>query len=269
MNVQSPQNPFDSNRAWNEAVELMKANRDLLLALAGVFVVLPAFALAIFWPPPQPAAGVSPEALLATMSEYYQQAAPALIGASLIHSAGTLAMLALMIHQSRPTVGEAIKLGFIRMPIVIVAQIILGTAVGAMLLVPILLGGAAGSAALAVLGVLAAIGLGIWAMVRLALIPPAVVAEPIANPMVALRRSWRLTEGNGARLLVFFLLILIAFLIAMLLLEGAVGTLFAIMFGSGPAMLASTLAATCAQAAMTVCFTAAIAASYRQLATGD
>lgn len=266
MNAQPIPAPFDSNRAWTQAVELIKANRDLLLALAGVFVVLPAFALAIFWPPPQPNEGVDPAALLATMADYYRQAAPALIGAALIHTAGTLAMLALFTDRNRPTVGEAIKLGFLRLPVVVAAQILLSAGIGAMLLVPITLGGMTGSTGLALLGDAVAIGLGAWALARLALVPPAVMVEALGNPLVALRRSWRLTERNAARLLGFFLLILLVFFVAMLLLEGAVQVVVALLLNAEAALLASTFAATCVQAAMTVCFSAVVAASYRQLA---
>ena len=48
---------FDSNRAWQEATKLVSANRDVLWALAGVFLVLPSFAVGILAPPPEPAAG--------------------------------------------------------------------------------------------------------------------------------------------------------------------------------------------------------------------
>ncbi|WP_309751919.1 lipoyltransferase [Novosphingobium sp.] len=268
MNTSPLRRPFDSNRAWQRAVALIKANRDLLLALAGVFVVLPAFAVAILLPPPALAEGADLQAALATMGEYYRENAPALVASGLFHLAGTLAMLALFTDASRPTVGQAISTGFKRMPTVIFAQIILGAAVGSMLLVPMILGDAMKSPGLTVLGVSAGLGLGIWALVRLSLIAPVVMVEALANPAQALRRSWHVTEGNALRLLFFFGLVFIAFLVSTAVIEGLVHALVLLVAGSQAAMLVSTLVATCVQAAMTVCFTAIGAASYWQL-TGE
>ena len=268
MNTSSLRRPFDSNRAWQDAVALVKANRDLLLALAGVFVVLPAFAVAILLPPPAMAEGAEMQAVLATMGEYYRENTPALLASALVYMAGTLAMLALFTDASRPTVGQAIKAGFQRMPTVIFAQIILGAAVGSMLLVPLILGEALKSPGLTVLGASAGFGLGLWAFVRLSLIAPAVMVDALTNPVQALRRSWQVTEGNALRLLFFFALVFIAFFVSTAVIEGLVHALVLLVAGSQAAMLVSTLVATCVQAAMTVCFTAIGAASYWQL-TGE
>lgn len=266
MNTSTLRRPFDSNRAWQDAVAMVKANRDLLLALAGVFVVLPAFAVAILLPPPVMAEGAEMRAFLATMGEYYRENAPALVAAGLLHLAGTLAMLALFTDASRPTVGQAISAAFKRMPTVIFAQIILGAAVGSMLLVPMILGEAMKSPGLAVLGASAGVGLGIWALVRLSLIAPVVIVEALANPVQALRRSWQVTEANALRLLFFFVLVFIAFFVLTAVIEGLVHALVLLIAGSQAAMLVSALVATCVQAAMTVCFAAIGAASYWQLA---
>lgn len=264
MNQHLPRTPFDSNRAWQDALALIKGNRDLLLALAGVFVVLPAFAVAVLRPQPEPAKGADPAAFLATLGEYYQANAPILVLAGLIHVAGTLAMLTLFTDASRPTVGEAIKRGFMRMPTVVMAQLVLGMAVGAMLLVPVMLGELLKSPGLMVFGIVAAIGLGIWAMTRLSLIPPTVIVEGQANPLRAIARSWELTEGNGWRLLAFYALLTIAFLVSTGLISGMVQAGLGLVISGQAAILGSTLVATCIEAVMTVCFTAVAAAAYRQ-----
>lgn len=41
---------FDSNQAWQQATALVSANRDVLWALAGVFLVLPSFAVGVLAP---------------------------------------------------------------------------------------------------------------------------------------------------------------------------------------------------------------------------
>ena len=39
---------FDSNQAWKQAASQVSANRDVLIALAGVFLLLPVLAFSLF-----------------------------------------------------------------------------------------------------------------------------------------------------------------------------------------------------------------------------
>jgi len=257
--------PFDSNRAWGDAVKLVSTNRDLLLALAGVFLVLPAFALATLLPPPQPQEEAAFEAMLATMGDYYRSNWYYLVAAALLQMIGSLAMLALFTDTRRPTVGEALGQGFRFTPTAIAAQLILGMAIGAMVLLPVLLGGATKSPGFTALGLIAAGGLGIWAMVRLALVTPAIVVDRLTNPLRAMERSWRLTEGNALRLLAFFVLVVIAFTVVTMVAQGATRLVLALIAGSGPADLIATLVSTVLQSAMSVYLVAISAACHRQL----
>lgn len=257
--------PFDSNRAWSDAANMVSANRDLLLALAGVFLVVPAFAVGMLLPPPEPQDGAELQAILANMGEYYQSNAMVLVAMALFQMIGTLTILALFTDSHRPTVGEAIRLGFRYTPTAIAAQLILGLAIGAMVLLPITLGGATKSPGFTALGLLAAIGLGIWAMVRLSLVAPAVMVDRLINPLRALERSWRLTEGNVLRLLAFYALVLIGFVVIMLVAEGVTRLLLIMVASAKTTDIVATLAGTLMQAAMSIYFVAISAASHRQL----
>ena len=267
MNTTTPPIAFDSSRAWSDATAAVSANRDTLLALAGVFLVLPAFAMAVLIPPPEPQTGASMQALLATMGEYYLSNSVWLIGASLIHLLGTLAMLTLITDQTRPTVGQAIKQAFANLPSVIAAQLLLGMAIGAMVLLPVALGGALKSPVITGFTLLTAVGLGIWAMIRLALVSPAVVVDRLINPITALKRSWQLTEGNVLRLLAFFALLSIAFLVVIALAESAIRFGLTLLVGATNAALGAALVASILQAVMTVYFVAVTATAHRQLAS--
>ncbi len=266
MNTASPPIAFDSSRAWSDASAAVSTNRDVLLALAGVFVVLPAFAITLLLPFPVPQEGVTPQAMIASWGEYYRGNWPALIAVALLQMIGTLAMLALFTDQTRPTVSQAIRQGFARTPTVIAAQLLLGAAVGAMVLLPVALGGALQSPVFTVLAVLAALGLGIWAWVRTSLVSPAVMVDGLANPLAALKRSWQITEGNVLRLLLFYALLIVAFLIVSLLLGGLVQLLLALVLGAEPAALAATLVSAVLQAVMTIYLVAVTASAHRQLA---
>lgn len=266
MSTEPKRPPFDSNRAWTDAANMVSANRDLLLALAGVFLVVPAFAVAMLIPPPQPAEGADFQTMLAPFGEYYQDNAVVLVAMALFQMIGTLSILALFTDTRRPTVGEAIRQGFRYTPTAIAAQLILGMAIGAMVLLPIMLGGATKSFGFTALGILAAVVLGIWAWVRLSLVAPAVIVDRLANPFRALERSWRLTEGHVLRLLVFFILVLIGFVVVMLVAEGITRLLLALVASAKTTDIVATLVATLMQAVMSVYFVAIAAACHRQLA---
>lgn len=266
MNTPPSRIAFDSSRAWADASGAVSANRDVLLALAGVFVVLPAFAVTVLLPFPVPQQGITPQAMVATWGEYYRSGWPALIVVALLQMIGTLAMLALFTDQTRPTVSQAIRQGFARTPTVIATQLLLGAAVGAMVLLPVALGGALRSPAFTLLAVLAALGLGIWAWVRLSLVAPAVMVDGLINPIAAIKRSWQITEGNVLRLLLFYALLIIAFVIVSLVLGGIIQLLLALVLGAEPAALAATLVTAVLQAAMRIYLVAVTASAHRQLA---
>lgn len=62
---------FDSNLAWKQASSSIGANREVLLALAGVFFLLPSLVFALFLPAPEPVAGQSEAQMMAGMEAYY------------------------------------------------------------------------------------------------------------------------------------------------------------------------------------------------------
>jgi hypothetical protein len=266
MSTEPKRPPFDSNRAWTDAANMVIANRDLLLALAGVFLVVPAFAVTMLIPPPQPPEGAELDAILASFGDYYQSNAAVLVAMALFQMIGTLTILALFTDTRRPTVGEAIRLGFRFTPTAIAAQLILGIAIGAMVLLPIMLGGATKSPGFTALALLAAFGLGIWAMVRLSLVAPAVIVDRLVNPLRALERSWRLTEGNVLRLLAFYALVAIGFLVVLLVAEGVTRLLLVLVASAKTTDIVATLVGILLQAIMSVYFIAISAACHRQLA---
>lgn len=255
---------FDSSTAWSEASRLVAANRDVLLALAGVFLVLPLAALAVFVPQPQPPEGARPEELLEMLGAFYRENWPAFVGAALVSMVGTLAMLALFTDRNRPTVGEAIRLGALGAPSVIAARLVLGMGLGAIVLVPLTL--AAGAPALAVVLALGALVAAIWVATRMSLISPAVMVDGLRNPIVAMQRSWRLTQGNAGRLLVFYVLVGLAFLISILVAQMVLGLVISLLLPGDAGVIANALIGAMLQAVMSVYFVAVIAACHGQLA---
>lgn len=256
---------FDSSRAWSDAAQAVSANRDVLLALAGVFLVLPSLAFAILVPQLAPPEGATPRAMLEAMGAYYREHLPALLGIGLLSIVGTLAMIALFTDRSRPTVGAAIRLGALGTLTVIAAQILLGMAVTLVLIAGMTLAAALGLGVLNVLLALLALLALLWIGTRLSLLSPAVVIDGLRNPSAALRRSWSLTEGNAGRLLVFYVLLGAAFIIAIVIIQMVTGLIFNLAASGETAAILNAVVSSVLQAVMSVYFAAVIAASHRQL----
>jgi len=256
---------FDSNRAWQEATALVSANRDVLWALAGVFLVLPSFAVGILAPPPQPPAGGDSDAMMAMLSAYYSSAWPWLLGMAVCQVIGTLAMLALYTDRTRPTVAEALRLAGRGAVPVIIAQLLAGMGFAALAMIPITLAALTGVKALAtVMVILAAVAL-VYVMVRISLVAPVVMVDGERNPIAALKRSWALTQGNAGRLLLFYALLLIGFGIVILLVGGLADLLLRMALGMELGTALGTLVSAALQAVMAIFFIAVYAATHRQL----
>lgn len=126
---------FDSNRAWTQASQAVSANREVVLALAGVFFLLPQLAFAIFFPQPEIANGADGPQVVTAVKAYYSSILPVMIPLALLQALGTLSLLCLLDSERRPTVGEAIRAGVKGLVPYLVAQILLGMGLGAVVLV--------------------------------------------------------------------------------------------------------------------------------------
>jgi hypothetical protein len=231
---------FDGNRAWQQAVGLFSANKELLLVLAGVFFFLPGLASAFFLADSQAQIirdlnGIDshdPRAMLAAFSQFYIKIGPYMLLLALAQTVGMMAMMALLTDAARPTVGQAIALGLRRLPTVLgvgalfilgylVSALVFGVAMGLITAVIAAVGGGAGSAAMVVivaLGAAAFMGFIIFAVTRLSVTLPVIVIEQMRNPWRALLRSWALTKGSTGALLGFYVVLLAAYTVIALLL---------------------------------------------------
>lgn len=257
---------FDSNLAWKQASSAIAANRELLLALAGVFYLLPALAVSLLFPQPEMPTDPSPEEAMALMGSYYGDIMPFVIPMLLFQAAGTLALLTLLTDKSRPTVGEAIKLGLKGLLPYFLAQIILAIGVGLIGGLIFGVGTASGNAGVAAISLIAVGALVIYAMIKTSLVAPAIVVEGEGNPVAALRRSWLLTKGNSLRLAVFYALVLIAFLVVILIASAIIGSIASLVAGAETGEVILVVISSILNAIMALYFVAIIAAAHRQLA---
>ena len=258
---------FNSSLAWQQASAAVSANRAVLLPMAGVFFLLPRLLLSLVIPEPPVNQGASPDVMMAQMQQFYIQLLPWVIPMMLFQATGTLGMLTLFTDRSRPTVGEAIKLGAKGVFPYLLAQILFG--MGIALSLGLVLG-AAGMIlrAIAPVTLVAAAGfvLFIVAYIRIVLVAPVVAVERVYNPVAALKRSWMLTRGNTGRLALFLGLIVLVVLVALGASVGILGSLVSVMGGAEWGKIASAAITSALSAVMMVYLAAVLAAIHRQLA---
>ena len=89
------QNPFppalDGLSAWQNAARMVTANREMLMAIAGVFFMLPALLFAVMVPQPDLPQGLTGKAAFEALSDYYGAASPYLLVVTVLQLAGMLA----------------------------------------------------------------------------------------------------------------------------------------------------------------------------------
>lgn len=255
---------FDMNRAWDEAVRMLRANRELVLILAGLFFFLPVFAVGIFVPETL----TGPDFTTATdrfqvMADYYNRNSGWLLLIQLVQALGMLSVLALFARR-KLTVGQAIMAGAAALVPLLVAQLFLllafsllgGLVVG--LVTPI-------SQALAVAVAILVLIVAVFVTARIVPLMPMLVAERRFNPFGALVDSWRMTAGRGWRILGFLLLIGIGILVVSMLLRGVIGLLTALISNAEAANLISSALSGLFSAFWLTLIMAVLMAIYRQL----
>lgn len=257
---------FDSNLAWREASTAVSVNRDVVLVLAGVFFMLPSLALELIFPQPEQQAGMAEAEVMAMVKDYYLSILPVMIPLALFQLLGTLSLLTLLTDRSRPTVGEAIKAGAGGLIPYFLAQLILGLGLGLFGTLVLGVSGLTGVAALVAIGAAIVIALAVFLFIRTSLAGPVIAIEGERNPVEALKRSWRLVEGNTARIGVFVLLVFVAFMIVLIIASALIGIVFALLAGPEATRIAGAVVAALISAVMALYFVAIWAAIHRQLA---
>ena len=257
---------FDMNRAWREAAEMVTANREVLLIVAGLFFFLPGLAFALFVPAPEPASGMSPEAAMNLMTKFYTDNALWFVLMAVIQTLGILTVLALLRDQAKPTVGEALSRAATGILPYLATQILVALAVAVML--SVLIGAAAvtGVGALIAIVVIAALVIMFYVMIKISLVPAVIAIERQNNPVAILKRSWSLTKGNSFRLLLFFALLFLVLGIGALVIGGVLGMLLALLGDGTASHIGQAAISGLIGAVATAYFVALLAAIHRQLA---
>lgn len=259
----SPRPRFDANAAWKSAAAVIKANRQLLIVLAGVFFLLPQ--LLVDFVVPQAPAGLEGEALQKAVMDIYASWWPVMLAGLVAQGTGLLAVIALISGRDRPTVQESCMRALRYLPTLIAAQLVVGAGVGLAMLLVLVPFAAMGGGAMFI-AVLPALALAAWIYARTMLIAPVVVGESLRNPFDAIMRSWRLTNGNAARLLAFFVLLLVVTLVVWLVATNIPGAIATVLAGAHAGRVAMSVFGSVVAAVFSLISAAVLTAAWIQLA---
>jgi len=260
---------FDSNRAWQQASAMISANREVVLAMAGVFFLLPQLVIALMFPEPAIGDSMTQEQMLEAMRVYYVSMLPVSLPLALFQSVGTISVLILLGDSTRPTVGEAIRRSLKAVVPYILGALLLGLAFGLVAALAAGLGAATGGTALAVILIAAVLFGAVYVGIRCSLSAATIALDGILNPVAALKRSWDLTRGNAARILGFYALILIGAVVISSVAGIVIGLPLSLAFGAETGRIVQMVIAALVGAVISLYLVAIIAAVHRQLAGPD
>lgn len=276
---------FSMSTAWNEAVAMFTANREVLLIVAGIFFFLPNLVVFVAVPglrDMQQQMLLNPEAGQAQMEAAMLNYWPAIVAGGFVFMlfllTGYLALLHLLRERSRPTVAEAIRFGafgslpalgasllaYIGTVIVIAIPAALISIVLGAVMAGLGIGGEGGAGGvlvglLVVSGCLAAI---FYIMTRLSLFLAVMGLEPTYRPVHAIRQSWRLTKGNTSRVFTFYALLFIVYFVIAI----AISMPLALLASLGTVgLFINAVISGALSAAVAALYTTILAAVHRQL----
>jgi hypothetical protein len=255
---------FSMSEAWNEAMAMFTANREVLLIVAGIFFFLPTLLTTLVMPNFQQTLMADPQALQQEVMALYASWGWLFFLLMLVQIVGYLSMLSLLRDHSRPTVGEAIGSGLKGLLPAIGTYIVLSLAIALLVLVPIMIGVAADTTALWVVivplcGVLLA-----YAMVKFSLAAAVIALDKVGNPIKVLARSWQLTKGNSLRIFGFYLLLMICYMVVSMVVSIPLGLLI-VAIGGTVSLFISGIVSGALGAVVTSIFVTILAAVHRQL----
>ncbi|PCD01997.1 hypothetical protein COC42_10930 [Sphingomonas spermidinifaciens] len=163
-------------RVFAAAGALWRAERGLIVPLAGLFYFVPTLALLLFLPAAEPVAGGGDEAALDALLAYARDNAGAILSVNFLQLAASALLLSLFLAPGRPTLAEAARLAAGRLILFVAAGLLMWGALmlGAFLILP----------ALYLIG-------------RFFLVTAVLAAEPRTGPVQAIARSFALTAGRG------------------------------------------------------------------------
>lgn len=236
---------LDLSRTWADVVAMARANADMLSAVAGMFILLPQILSAWVLPDPErPERGAPRQDIVNANLEFVAAHWPVLLASALVVAFGSLALLALLLRRERPTVAGALRIGIAALPAYMLANMLQGLAVMA--------------------GLMLFIVPGLYLAARFLCIAAVAVNEDSRSPMAILVRAFRLTDGNGLRILLLIGVIVVVAIILSVVLNTVVGSIALLLLPLDIARFVRIVTGSLVETSLAVTLTLVGAAVYRQ-----
>ena len=220
---------FSVSSAYSEAMRMVRERFWPLLAILAMFFVITIGVMFVF--------GASMLSTIAGMASGPPD--PAALGAGFVTTyalvylviyfislASMAAMVTMASPAERPGIGDAIVDGFKSAPSLFAVLIMVGIGFGIVAVVLSFLGGAAQSAALGMVVLLAIVALGCWIFTKLSLVVPLVAIDGVRNPITAMTRSWSLTTGSALKIFaawfLFWVVVMVVLMIVVFAFAGSI-----------------------------------------------
>ncbi len=234
---------LDAARAWTDAMALLSGQREILLTLAGFFIMLPALllnALSPFVP------SGAQDRWMTELFAWTNANIHWIVVVGALASLGRLAILIVLLAPERPTVGEALAAGGRLLILFLVMDLLIGF---------MLLGGI-------VLFVLPAL----YIFGRTFLAETAFVATRSHGPIAGITAGFEASRGNGWRIAIVAAIIYVAGLILTAAIGSVVGVLGALAGGAGLARFLNAFVVAACGAGVSLILVLMSVAIWRQLA---
>lgn len=232
-------------RAWSDAFALLRSHAELLLPVFGLFVLIPATAVALLLPV-ETQNNATPQQMLETFQAYFAHNLHWLILSGLLGAFATATVLVTLADPARPTVGQAMGRALALTPAFYVLTIMTNIAVG--------------------IGLLLIIVPGLYLLGRLTLGHVHMAAQRRMNPFWALGASWNTSSGNGWRIAFLIILIFVVGLIAGMAAGAVLGVVGGLLGGAETAKTVNIVTTTLFSTITGLIILLVQLAIYRQLA---
>jgi hypothetical protein len=260
---------LDSNQAWHAAQAAIRSNREVLLALAGVFFLIPTLAFTLLYPQPQATTAMTPQQAFTLLESFYRESFPFMLVVIALQVVGAMTVMTLFTDRTRPTVGGAIRHGAIDTVVFLAAMLAFWIVSGLVLGIIVSLAALTGVVAFAGLVTAACVGVLLYCTLRMAMVMPVIAVEGERNPLLALRSSWELTRGNAGRILLLLALLFVVYIVISVALTAVVGIGVQFALGMKASDIAVAVVTAAAGALFNLIVIAVLAMIHRQLTGGS
>jgi len=235
---------LDFMTVWNDTTSLLSQHKEAAIAIAGVFLFLPAWLIAYFIGQPDLEGAVDINQQIEIYTAYFNDNWLAIMISGLLTSFGTLSYYVILVRDDNISIGSALTKALVIFPIFFVVSIIVGLATA--------------------LGLIALIIGALYLTGRFSAVAGVVSAEPERGILGSIKYAWSLTHNVGWMAFLMIFIVAIVGSIINLVLSLIFGLIFNLIGGS-VAELLTTGVESLLSAILSVVLATLMIAIYRHL----